>query len=318
MSDSETCAAKALEATGNFKVLRRFAPPDLYAPLGVVDEATLKVIMAVDTETTGLDKAKDKIIELAYVLARFNPATGRIHDIISRYNGMQDPGMPLPEHITKITGITDADVAGQSLDRARILADMAKVDLIIAHNAPFDRGFIEVEFPEAAGKWWACSNREGPWEAMLAGSTKLEFLAYKIGGIFYDAHRALTDAEVLLHLLTLPAHDDQPILKHVLDRSRQLTYRIWATAAPYDKKDALKIDRGFKWNDGTDPDRPIKAWFKEGIVGADCLEAALADLGEHIYDGRGYVTVDEITGRERFTDRVRARNTVGINQPSEI
>ena len=300
-----------LESSGDFKVLRRFVPPDSYSsPEGL--EANLKTVMVIDTETTGLDKSTDKMIEIGYVLARFSSETGQIYDVIGRYSGIQDPVMPLPEKIIKITGLTDEDVKGKSFDRARILGDIAKADVILAHNSTFDRGFVEVEFPSAADKWWACSVKEGPWEEMLTGSSKLEYLSYKVAGVFYDAHRALVDAEALLHLLTHKAHDGKPILMHILDQSRQKTYCVWAEGTPFDKKDLLKIDRGYRWSDGSDPASPIKAWFKDGIKGKDALAEEMEYLAAKIYSVPVSVSVDEITGRERFTNRYQARNKVAI------
>lgn len=311
MTQNKQNLVDELELTGDFKVLRRFIPPYSYLPPDGSEES-LKTAMVIDTETTGLDKGSDKIIEIGYVLARFLPETGQIYDITGRYNGIQDPGFPLPEKITRITGITDADVKGQSFDRGRILGDIAKANIIVAHNSTFDRGFIEREFSAAADKWWACSVKEAPWEEMLTGSSKLEYLSYKVAGVFYDAHRALADAEVLLHLLTHKAHDGDPILKHILTQSRQNTYCVWAEGAPFDKKELLKVDRGYRWSDGADPASPIKAWFKDGIKGKENLAEEMEYLAAHIYSTPVSITVDEITGRERFTNRYQLRNKVAI------
>ncbi len=70
--------AQQLEATGDYRVMRRFEPAACYAPLDGVDPAQLRVVMVIDTETTGLDKETDKIIDLGYVLAEFHPRTGLI------------------------------------------------------------------------------------------------------------------------------------------------------------------------------------------------------------------------------------------------
>ena len=308
--------AQQLEASGDFKVLRRFEPVPCYLTVTPEIESKLRTIMVLDTETTGLDTKKDRLIELAYVQARFLPETGQIYDIISTYNGLQDPGMPIPEQSKRIHGIQDEDVAGKSLDRERVIADLAKTDLAIAHNASFDRRIMEAVFPEAASLWWACSNQEGPWQEMLTGSTKLEYLAYKLGGMFYDAHRALVDAQALLHILTLPAHDGRPILASIIERSRQPSYRIWAVNAPFDSKDYLKLERGYRWSDGTDPDSPIKAWNKDRLVGDAALEEEINALRANVYKVRGSVTVDNITGRERFTNRVRSRDQLVLDRPS--
>jgi DNA polymerase-3 subunit epsilon len=296
--------ATQLEATGDYRVLRRFAPADLYAPLDGIDPQQLRVAMVVDTETTGLDPETDRIIDLGYVLAEFHPKTGRVHRVLERYSGFEDPGVPIPAAITALTGIADADVAGKTLDETRVEAAIARAHLVIAHNAPFDRGFLERRFPSFIDRWWACSQREAPWQAMMTGSTKLEWLACQLGGVFYGAHRALVDAEVLLFLLTRPGPAERTILSHLLERSGRTTYCVWAEGAPFEMKERLKRDKGYAWSDGTRPGRPIKAWYRADVMD---LAAELAMLGREIYPRPARVTVDAITGRERYTDRYRSR-----------
>lgn len=301
--------AQQLEATGDYKVLRRFAPLDCYAPLDDVDPQHLRIAMVIDTETTGFEKDRDKIIDLGYVLAEFNPRTGLIHRIVERYSGFEDPGFPIPPEITDITGIQDADVASQELDDARVEAAIARAAIVIAHNAAFDRGFLERRFPSFANKWWACSLREAPWSEMNTGSSKLEWLAYKLGGVFYGAHRALIDAEVLLFLLTQAGPNGRTILSHILESSGRRTYCVWAEGAPFEMKDVLKKDKGYAWSDGASPEKPIKAWYKAGLVD---LEAELRMLGTEIYGRSARVTVDTLTGRERYTDRYLSRQKMDV------
>jgi DNA polymerase III subunit epsilon len=143
-----------LEATGDYKVIRRLIAPDHYASLDGVDLQQLRIAMIIDTETTGLNKETDKIIDLGFVLAEFNAKTGQVHRIVERYSGFEDPGMPIPASITQLTGIQDADVAGQVLDEARVEAAIARASVVIAHNAAFDRGFLERRFPSFVSKWW--------------------------------------------------------------------------------------------------------------------------------------------------------------------
>ncbi|RMG43552.1 MAG: hypothetical protein D6732_00005, partial [Methanobacteriota archaeon] len=69
----------------------------------VLEALKLTDFVAVDIETTGLDYQKDSIIEVAAV---------RFHDgmIVDTFNSMVNPHRPIPEHITRITGITSEDV----------------------------------------------------------------------------------------------------------------------------------------------------------------------------------------------------------------
>jgi DNA polymerase-3 subunit epsilon len=309
--------AQMLDAQGGFRVLRRMATPACYAPLGEVDQSKLRVMAILDTETTGLEAWKDKLIELGYVKVRFNPATGLIHDVLATYSGLQDPGIPIPPHITKITGITDEDVAGKSIDREKVLADLADVDVFMAHNASHDRLFFEAVFPEFKDHWWVCSNAEGPWEAMHLGTTKLEFIAFKVANVFYEAHRSEIDCRAVASFLNEPSGNGDTILGVMLSKSRMPSYRVWAVDAPYDKKDHLKLSKDYRWSDGTNPASPIKAWFKD-VYGQAALADELVMLGNEIYPKRAMVTVDSITGRERFSGRYVSRDKHPVEKVAPV
>ncbi len=279
----------ALEATGQYRVLRRFVPAESYQ----LDDEKIEVsrvrsVLVVDVETTGgLKKDSDKIIDIGLVLAEFDRVSGQVLRVLERYSGFEDPGRPIPEEITRLTGIRDEDVLEQTFDDARVEALIARADLVVAHNAPFDRGFLELRFPS------------------MTGSTKLEWLAFQIGGCFYEAHRALVDAEVTLFILAQMGPGGRPILSHLLEVSGRKTYCVWAEGAPFEAKDKLKLEMGYSWSDGASPDKPIKAWFKQGVVD---LEAELETLARTVYLRPAHLTIDSMTGYERFTDRYHSRD----------
>ncbi|MBK9238522.1 MAG: hypothetical protein IPO19_22170, partial [Rhodoferax sp.] len=162
------------------------------------------------------------------------------------YDGLQDPGMPIPKEVQQITGITDAMVRGQQLDEARVALMLDGVDLVIAHNAGFDRPFCEARLPQFASLRWACSLVDVNWKALGYGSAKLEQLALQHGW-FYDAHRAEVDCHALLAVLGVPLGAQQGnAMQALLAASAQPSYRLQATGAPFEAKDALKA-RGYRW-----------------------------------------------------------------------
>ena len=97
----------------------------------------LNNFVALDLETTGLSPQNDAIIEVGAVRVR----DGRISEEFSR---LIDPGRALPRFITRLTGITDADLKGQPAIEA-VLPDLEAFlgdDAVTAHNASFDIGFV--------------------------------------------------------------------------------------------------------------------------------------------------------------------------------
>lgn len=153
-SDHLDNCIKSLEASGNYRIIKRFAPVDSYCLEQASDEKLFGLY--VDVETTGLNAGSDKIIELAMVTFEFLP-DGRIFKILEQFDQFQDPGIPIPEGITALTGITNAMVKGQTIDKDLLNHQVKSVSVVIAHNAQFDRQFLESAFPVFEEKAWALS-----------------------------------------------------------------------------------------------------------------------------------------------------------------
>lgn len=311
MNDEMEIMAQKLEASGHYRVLRQFVPVDSFTSKEAVPPGTLRKLAVVDCETTGLDVHVDHIIDLGIVVVEFDPATGLLYDVVARISQLEDPGSPLSAEITELTGITDAMVAGQKIDDALVNTVLEDVALVIAHNAGFDRAFLEKRLPVFATKWWACSMADGPWDAMKTGSKKLEWLVITLLKLFYGAHRALIDAEVVLPLLMHPAPDGRTALAHVVVTARKPSYTVWAVNSPFDQKDVLKGPLKYKWSDGSEPGKP-KAWHKHGITD---LDTELQVLRDTVYLGAGSVTLDTRDGFSRFTERYRCREA-GVPLPA--
>jgi DNA polymerase-3 subunit epsilon len=92
---------------------------------------------AFDIETTGLDNRRDSIVEIGAL--RFN-RTG----IISQYAQLIDPGIPMPAEAGRVNNITDEMLAGQPSvqETLPVFLNFCAGSIILAHNAPFDCGFI--------------------------------------------------------------------------------------------------------------------------------------------------------------------------------
>lgn len=293
-------AISALHSTGEYLVLRRLNldrdPRFTSKPV-----PGARTALCIDSETTGMDSASDKIIEIGMVAFEYDPVTSGIIRISDRYSGFEDPGEPLPEEIKEITCITDAMVAGKAFDDDRVNAMVQKAGLVIAHNAAFDRRFMERRFPAFAMVPWACTVSQLDWRAERISSRTLEFLLYKCGGYCINAHRALDDAEGVLGLLlaSFPV-SNQSIFCALLERSGEMTSKICAVGAPFDKKDILK-QRGYRWNDGSKGG--CKGWWV--CVPQDAEKDELTYLATEIYPGGNTksVEVNRIDAFARFSIR---------------
>lgn len=237
--------ARQQEQHPDYPVLRRLVPVQDYGPPPVpagTDAPALVAprVLILDTETTGLSHESDRIIELAMLLVSVDAATGRPFGPVETFEGFEDPGMPIPDVAKQVTGITDEMVRGQRLDDARVQVLIERADLVVAHNAGFDRPFVEARFPGFAHKPWACSFADIDWKAQGTESAKLGALA-RDRGWFYNAHRALVDCHALLQVLASPQADGSSTgLVRLIAAASRPSYKLRATGAPFEAKHLLK------------------------------------------------------------------------------
>lgn len=295
IDDLEAAAAR-LEATGNYRVLRRLNLTDRL----VGDEGLrLRTGMFLDVETTSLDPKAGEIIELA--IAPFDYDTdGRIVAVGAALHQLNEPAYPIPSEITAITGLTDELVAGHALDVSAIEAIIGRADIILAHNAAFDRPFVERLSPIFAAKAWGCTMCDVPWKDEGFEGRRLSDL---LGGFqyFFDAHRAVDDCEAGIALLTMTLpRSGVLVLQRLLEVARRPTWRIFAEGASFDVKDLLK-HRGYKWN----AERSIgpKSWWKD--VDASVVEEECAYLRSEIFKREVNPPMFEITAFQRYSTRAR-------------
>ncbi len=285
--------AQALEAQGDFRVLRRLKPTLVWP--GSASGAVTRVVV-LDTETTGLDQGKERIIELAMLRVDIDNATGLPVGAVRVYDELEDPGKPIPPEVVALTGIQDADVRGKALDGTRVAELLSGVDLVIAHNAGFDRPFVENRFAQFAGLHWACSFADIDWKAQGRGSAKLESLA-QANGWFYDAHRAEMDCHALLAVLAQKLPEDSHTgLARLLQAAARPSYTLQATNAPFEAKDKLKA-RGYRWN------AEQRVWHTRLKTDAE-LNAECEWLKENVYgQRRALVQIEKQDAQVRFSNR---------------
>lgn len=286
--------ARCLERTGAYRVLRRIEPqvvPSLPMAPG------LRHALFLDVETTGLDRLVDEIIEVAVVPVSYAP-DGEIVAVASPVSRLREPGRPIPPEVAALTGIDQAMVAGHSIAEDEFAPLLATRPLVVAHNAEFDRGFIEALIPAFASLPWACSLREVPWREEGATAMKLPVLLAD-AGYFHDAHRAADDVLALVELMRRPLPRSGRIaFAELLRSARRDSYRVMALDAPFETRHVLK-GRGYRWSDGADG-RP-RCWSR--VVDGDELQAERAWLQGAVYRREVEVPADRLTAWTRYSSR---------------
>lgn len=235
-------AAALLDAHLDYRVLRALPPPERFVcaePHGRVRTAAV-----IDVETVGFD-VEHPIIDLAIQRIAFDEQ-GRVVRVGRMRQWLEDPGVPIPSEITTLTGITDADVAGQRIDDNQAVALIASCEVAIAHNASFDAPRVERRLPAIAGRAWACSCNEVPWPECGLDGRKLGHLLMQCG-LFHTGHRAAADVWATVNLLAQVMPNGETALAKLIRTAEQPSVRIEATQAPFAFKDALK-GRGYRWH----------------------------------------------------------------------
>ena len=161
--------------------------------------------VVVDLETTGTSPSAGAMItEIGAVKIRGGEVLGEFHTLVN-------PGSPIPPFITVLTGITDAMVAPAPLFDEVLPAFLefcgsAQETILIAHNAPFDIGFLKAAADSNSYSWpnfrvldtvkiarKTLSKDETP-------NVKLGTLAQYFGVEEPPTHRALDDARATVHI----------------------------------------------------------------------------------------------------------------------
>ncbi len=155
-----------------------------------------------DTETTGLDYARDEIIEFsAVVVERVDGAP----KVVQEYDNLitLSPGGFVPPKIQQLTGISTQDIRERGIPKTRVCRDIAEMiggnTLLLAYNAHFDLSFL-----------FYLLLRDGD-PMILKGKDKLDLLtvykdrrpyphrlcnaieAYDLSGKVVNSHRAIDD-----------------------------------------------------------------------------------------------------------------------------
>lgn len=286
--------AALLESSGQYRVLRRVSA---HQAVDVPDAVRTRMGILLDLETTGLDPLRDEIIEMAMLPFTYG-LDGTVYAVGEAFSQLRQPSVQIPPAVTVLTGLTNEDVAGHTIDPEEVARFIEPAALVIAHNASFDRRFAEAFCDAFVAKPWACSLNGVDWAAEGFEGSKLGYLAMK-HGLFFDGHRAVHDCQATLQILARPLlRTGVTGMARLLEGARKPSWRIWAVEAPFHHKDTLKA-RGYRWN-GDDNGHP-RAWYID--VAEDAQEAECLYLSETIYGREVEPIMRRLTAYERFSAR---------------
>lgn len=223
----------------------------------------MKNVLIIDTETTGTNHDTDQVVEVGAVLWSVEHATRRY--AYSAIVGAPDN----PAH--HINGIPEAAVV-VGPDAASVWARLdgwvAAVDAIVAHSAPFDRGFTPPGWDQ--GKPWICTMADVEWPH--SRKRKLVDIALDHGLGVARAHRALTDCELIERLLERCHEMGFDVADMLMQAARPKVRVVAKTPPPWKVTEAEAAETkaqlqacGFAW------DASAKAWTKS--VFADATKA---------------------------------------------
>jgi len=176
---------------------------------------------ALDLETTGLDPARDRVIEVGAVA--FTP-----EGVTASMERLVDPGRSVPEPVLRLTGIKPEELRGAASEQAALaeLGDFLRGRQPVGHGARLD-----VDFLMAAGHWDETLEILDTLDVArillpAAGSHSLPLLATELGFAQPRPHRALDDADATRQLL-LRLREEAVALEEGLKES------MLALVAPY-------------------------------------------------------------------------------------
>ena len=272
--------------------LKKFDGKDfIVLPHDYHNENSVKICF-LDLETTGLNNQACKIIEFAAKLTAIDNVSGELLGIVDEYQSFNDPEEIIDPVITQITGIDNDTVEGHSIDWEIVTRLLNNADIIVAHNALFDRGVMDRFLPLSEEKVWLCSMKDINWMERGLNARGQEILCIW-HGFYYDSHRAMFDVDALIHLVTYNVEGLNNAVLELLINAKKPTYRIVALNSDFDKKDLLK-ERRYRWN------APQKYWWKNLL--AEEVDNEKEWMATHIYNGdfKGRVVEIALTDKHKF------------------
>ena len=280
----------------DWKLIRKLNLPKKY---NEPSTGEIKKGVVLDVEATGLSIGHDDVIQLALLPFEYEVPSGKILSIKKEeaFDGLREPRIPISIEASLITGITNEMVINKKIESKNVENIINNTDLIIAHNASYDRPMVEQHWNCFKNVSWACTFKSIDWLKEGFSSAKLELLGVNFGW-FYEGHDAFNDCEACLALLseTLPNRDNT-VFSAVREYATNPTFLIKAIDAPYSKRNLLRR-RGYKWRPADQLNG--KVWWTE----TKDYEEEVKWLNDEIYNREIKIPIKRISALNRYSDRI--------------
>ncbi len=261
----------------------------------------------IDIETTGINPADDDIIDLGYW--QFDGVT-----LVKRFSSLVRSAQPISPFISKLTGISDAQVR-RAPPWDQVEPDLLELEghVLIAHNAEFERKFLERYFDRVAKH---SPQRESFQDSLLylgllfpgQGQLNLEGFIQRFGFAEKEEHRGEADSRDLLKVLvaaTAMTWQDREWRLKLLESFQGLPDDFWFKtflSQPWDELVALAEATE------VDLERALATWKENGKAPIPQSESADAEGLPRKFTGEAVKNflLDE-PGRQKHAPGYRAR-----------
>lgn len=213
------------------------------------------ILCGIDIETSGLEMETDHITEVAWSIKRH----GDHRSLVDKRYYIKG-ATEIPENVRKLTLIEPKHCSYLGRELVEVVSELlldigiCKAEAFVAHNAVFDRGWLEHKAPELKDKLpWIDTLHDINWGITDVRSRHLPYLCAEYGFINPFPHNAVADVWSMLRLL------DAFDIEEIWERSKSPMVTLVAKVEYKDRQKAK--DRRFRWEKEGDRHYP-KRWVK--------------------------------------------------------
>jgi len=239
LGDPESVAAAAVQPASEPAPVVELASTSETQSIAAEGQPAPQRLLILDTETTGLDPQRDRCIELGAVLFDLPRRS-----VLSQVSLL----LPCEQNAAQAVNGIDPELTQQPQPWQQGLqwfeALLASADLVVAHNAAFDRQWFGMAPLPAIDKPWLCTMEDIRWPAdrNLRANPSVRDLALAYSVPVWAAHRALTDCIYLAQVFERCSDLEQLVQQGLEPR------RLYRARLSYEERHRAR-EAGFRWNE---------------------------------------------------------------------